>query len=554
LGIDAAASPALRGRIVGSMHDAPISLSLTTDREAIAAGETTRITVIAELTAAQAGLEARRAPLNLMLALDVSPSMRGQPLAQAVRSIEMIVELARPSDRLGLVTFAQSAELVLPLETMASRGPRAWAKALSRIQLRQATNIAAGLRVAAEGIDPSRQGEKRAVLLLSDGQPNVDLVGADRLAELAAGLRSRAAISTLGYGPDHDDLVLAAVAEAGGGAYRFIPDPASCRFDLIRAFGAQADLVAQEVSLELVAPIGVELGTIFPAAGLARGAPTRIAVPDLTAGQSRSFVVELQIPARGAGEPAELLQVDLQYLPAGGRQPVRSRQAVRVAVAATAGGLVIAARHRALAILADRARQQARELAEGGSCREAADLLQAFIGEIEATPGYRPIEGELLFEVREQLWDDVQLFLQRPDAHRLGAFRRGQRASFAAGGAFAGSARVQTPEAKQIALALAGVDGRAFFVLPGGARIPAPIDGVIGRSHTADVPLASGQVSRQHARVFALEGEFFLADLGSTNPTCVNGRPIDVHRLSDQDRVEIGDQVLLFINPPAPAP
>jgi len=68
----------------------------------------------------------------------------------------------------------------------------------------------------------------------------------------------------------------------------------------------------------------------------------------------------------------------------------------------------------------------------------------------------------------------------------------------------------------------------------------------IGRSGDNDVILDDPSVSRQHAKV-RLEGQtFILHDLGATNPTKVNGQEISKQPLSDGDRVEIGNVVLVF--------
>jgi len=63
----------------------------------------------------------------------------------------------------------------------------------------------------------------------------------------------------------------------------------------------------------------------------------------------------------------------------------------------------------------------------------------------------------------------------------------------------------------------------------------------VGRVETNDLVLRHGSVSRHHARLTTLPGDIaLLNDLGSLNGTFVNGRQIQEHRLSDQDRVGVG--------------
>ncbi|MCL2632028.1 MAG: FHA domain-containing protein, partial [Coriobacteriia bacterium] len=52
-------------------------------------------------------------------------------------------------------------------------------------------------------------------------------------------------------------------------------------------------------------------------------------------------------------------------------------------------------------------------------------------------------------------------------------------------------------------------------------------------------------VSGRHARFSPIDERLIVEDLGSTNGTKVNGRPIsDPRELSDGDSVQIGDVVL----------
>jgi pSer/pThr/pTyr-binding forkhead associated (FHA) protein len=69
---------------------------------------------------------------------------------------------------------------------------------------------------------------------------------------------------------------------------------------------------------------------------------------------------------------------------------------------------------------------------------------------------------------------------------------------------------------------------------------------VIGRASDADVRLSDTGVSRRHAELRREGDDHVLVDLGSTNGTLVNGRPIERVRLSSGDRIEVGATVLLF--------
>jgi len=69
----------------------------------------------------------------------------------------------------------------------------------------------------------------------------------------------------------------------------------------------------------------------------------------------------------------------------------------------------------------------------------------------------------------------------------------------------------------------------------------------IGRSKQADCVLADPNVSRRHAELRrAANGDWTIADLGSTNGVKINGRRVSSSRLSPGDEVTVGTTTFLF--------
>lgn len=99
------------------------------------------------------------------------------------------------------------------------------------------------------------------------------------------------------------------------------------------------------------------------------------------------------------------------------------------------------------------------------------------------------------------------------------------------------------------AAARAGVTG-VLLVPRAGARpeaVPVDRELMIGRGADCDVVLASGVVSRHHARVWPAGQQFGVEDLGSRNGTSINGRRIvSASELQDGDRLTLGDVDLEF--------
>jgi len=85
--------------------------------------------------------------------------------------------------------------------------------------------------------------------------------------------------------------------------------------------------------------------------------------------------------------------------------------------------------------------------------------------------------------------------------------------------------------------------------------VPIPLEReavILGRALEADVRVNDTQVSRQHARVTTENNagtgrtEYILADLQSRNGTFLNGRRIEHERLTNGDKISIGETILRF--------
>lgn len=69
---------------------------------------------------------------------------------------------------------------------------------------------------------------------------------------------------------------------------------------------------------------------------------------------------------------------------------------------------------------------------------------------------------------------------------------------------------------------------------------------VLGRGDKATLVLESEEVSRQHAKLTRLEGEYTIEDLDSRNGILLNGLKVHSAVLRDGDQVQLGDVVLSY--------
>jgi hypothetical protein len=87
--------------------------------------------------------------------------------------------------------------------------------------------------------------------------------------------------------------------------------------------------------------------------------------------------------------------------------------------------------------------------------------------------------------------------------------------------------------------ALLIMDGKRLLVGPSGVTL--------GRSRQCDVVLDDANVSRQHAEIRPRGGSWVLTDLGSTNGSRLNGRPVEGPEVvRSGDEIELGATALRF--------
>jgi len=169
----------------------------------------------------------------------------------------------------------------------------------------------------------------------------------------------------------------------------------------------------------------------------------------------------------------------------------------------------------------------------------------------EALGSFKPVlAGELAAYLVDQAREQGYHLSARPqvtfavhDDLRLGRFR--VSAALAVPDADDDGPAVRLPSASAEAsdLATVTVGDIAHDVALRGEEV------IVGRLAESQVRIVDANVSRRHAAFMRLDDGWAIVDLGSTNGTRVNGRPIERARLSDGDVVEIGLTRLVYHAP-----
>jgi Ca-activated chloride channel family protein len=170
---------------------------------------------------------AARRPVHLSVVMDTSGSMSGQgKMSHARAAAQELVGLLGPEDTFSLVTFDDQAAVRLPDRPVTDAS--SLQRRIQGIQTGGGTNLYDGVE---SGLDEVRSdpGEGvRRVVVLSDGNANIGITDSGSLRRQAGSLVAQGVtISAIGIGVDYNEDLLAAMADAGGGAYRFVGSPGS---------------------------------------------------------------------------------------------------------------------------------------------------------------------------------------------------------------------------------------------------------------------------------------------------------------------------------------
>ena len=236
--------------------------------------------------------------VDMVIVLDRSGSMQGDKINDARQAIVDLISRMTPGDRLGIVSYANSANVNYGLQLVTNVNRARMQNAVWSINAGGGTNLGGGLQL---GLDVLRRaeeaGNQRRLILISDGLANQGLTDPAALGRIAAGGSSREiATSTVGVGNDFNENLMTSLADYGTGKYYYLEDPGAFASVFLEEFKRTVATVATALKVRVPLTNGVSLVSAGGYPVTTKNGVATFRPGTLASGQQRRLFLTLRVP------------------------------------------------------------------------------------------------------------------------------------------------------------------------------------------------------------------------------------------------------------------
>lgn len=287
-----------------------MALEISLAQEAFSHKDEHTVLSMASLQAPEASSEHVRPPLDLVLCIDKSGSMRGQKIKLVKETLHALIKKTgmNARDRVSLVSFDTDVKTELALTNMDSDGRLSAEKVVAGLIPGSTTNLSGGLFQSLDILNsnkPDESSRTRAVLLLTDGIANHGITSTTDLniavKNIIDGTSTK--IFCFGFGSDHNENMLRGIASEASGLYYYIKSVDDIGSAFADCLGGIMSVVAQNAILTLTAApdSGVSfakvLGSYKVGAFKPGDAQVSVDLGDLYSEDAKDVLFEMKIPA-----------------------------------------------------------------------------------------------------------------------------------------------------------------------------------------------------------------------------------------------------------------
>jgi Ca-activated chloride channel homolog len=267
---------------------------------------------------------------NVAIVIDKSGSMGGDRIERAKEAAIMAVNTLQANDIVSVVAFDNTVEVVTPATKVSDK--ERIARAIRGIHVAGGTGLFAGVsKGAAEVRKFLDKNRVNRVILLSDGQANIGPSSPAELGQLGATLaRQGMSVTTIGLGRDYNEDLMTQLASYSDGNHMFVDNSRDLARIFQREFGDVGSVVAQEVDVTIRLKPGIRPIRILGRDGEITDGVVRLRMSQLYSQQEKYVVLEVEVPARKAGQTMDLADVDVSYLSMQSKSTERMNRTVNV--------------------------------------------------------------------------------------------------------------------------------------------------------------------------------------------------------------------------------
>jgi Ca-activated chloride channel homolog len=236
---------------IARVHAQPaVSLETATDHKFYRENSDSEVYLEARIVPARSpGVGA--SPRNVVFVIDRSGSMAGEPIAALRKATTAAIGALAPGDFVSVVVFGSEVETLIEAQRRDQLGE--FAERLNGIEPAGGAALYDAINQAAAQVRRnSAAGTINQILLVTDGPPTKgprEIEDFSRLAGVFAG--EGIMVSTLGLGPDFNEDMLAAMARAGQGQFRYVPQLSGLEAALVAELPRPGTVIGYDAELTI---------------------------------------------------------------------------------------------------------------------------------------------------------------------------------------------------------------------------------------------------------------------------------------------------------------
>jgi len=239
---------------------------------------------------------AELAPLNLALVLDRSGSMSGAPFRNMLIAAETFVSQLRDGDRVSILAFSDGVFEAVPSVVMDPNTRNLTIAAIHALGNGGGTYLSGGMLAGLfEVFSFFQPWQVNQLVLFSDGQPNRGITSAEELMRIAGRAAEHGvSVTTIGFGQDHDELLMQGIADASGGYYYYVDKPEDMAAIFQREAGSILRSAARATEVAFTLPAGAVLEDVLGYDYYMSGNSVWVRLGSVPHGESRYMVVKMR--------------------------------------------------------------------------------------------------------------------------------------------------------------------------------------------------------------------------------------------------------------------